>query len=85
MKENMLPVMNIAKGGKIETAANTGVDDASLAHMKNWMECVRSRKKPNADIKAGYDHSTALCMTIAAMFSGKRVTFNDAKQEVVVV
>lgn len=84
MKENKLPAMNIAQGVKIEASANTGVDEASLAHMKNWMDCVRSRKKPNADIKAGYDHSTALCMTIAAMFSGKRVTFNDDKQEVVV-
>jgi hypothetical protein len=48
------------------------------------MECVRSRKKPNADIHAGYNHSVALCMTIAAMHTGKRVTFNDSKQEVVI-
>jgi hypothetical protein len=52
--------------------------------MRNWMECVRDRKKPNADIGAAYNHSTALCMTIAAMHTGKRVTFDDEKQEVVV-
>ncbi len=33
--------------------------------MRNWMECVRSRKQPNASIEAGYSHSIALCMNIA--------------------
>jgi predicted dehydrogenase len=84
MKENRLPKMTIAEAGGVETAADTGADRASFAHMRNWMECVRSRKKPNADIRAGYDHSVALCMTIAAMFTGKRVTFDDKNQEVVI-
>ena len=83
MKENRLPRMAIAEIGGVETVANTGADDASYDHMRNWMECVRSRKEPNADIRAGYNHSVALCMTIAAMFSGKKVTFDDKKQEVV--
>jgi predicted dehydrogenase len=60
-----------------------GVDSAVLAHMRNWLECVRSRKAPIADVQAGYNHSVALCMTIAALHSGKRTTFNEAKQEVV--
>ena len=83
MEENKLPEISIAEAGGIETAANTGTDDATFAHMRNWMECVRSRKKPNADIQAGYNHSVALCMTIAAMHTGKRVTFNEARQKVV--
>jgi predicted dehydrogenase len=53
------------------------------AHMRNWLECVRSRKSPVADIEAGYNHSVALCMTIAALHSGKRATFDDIKQQVV--
>ncbi len=59
-------------------------DNATFAYMRNWMECVRERKKPNADIRVGYDHSVALCMTIKAMHTGKRVSFNDSKQKVVV-
>jgi len=82
MKENRLPEMSISEAGGVETAADTGTDDASSAHMLNWMECVRSRKTPNADIQAGYDHSVALCMTIKAMHTGRRVTFNDEKQKV---
>ncbi|MFC2166541.1 Gfo/Idh/MocA family protein [Acidobacteriota bacterium] len=84
MEENRLPVISIAKAKGAETAANTGVDDATFSHVRNWMECVRSRKTPNADIHAAYNHSVALNMTIAAMHSGKRVTFNEEKQEVII-
>jgi len=84
MKANLLPEMKITQGKGVKTSANTGVDDATSAHMRNWMECVRSRKRPHADIRAGYNHSTALCMTIAAMHTGKRVTFDDTRQEVVI-
>src|SRR5918998_519145 len=69
---------------RVETGANTGSDSLTNAHMRNWMESVRSRKTPNADVRAGYNHSVALCMTIAALHTGKRVSFNDAKQEVIV-
>ena len=69
---------------KAETSASTGVDSSTLLHMRNWMECVRSRKTPNADIHAAYNHSVALCMTIAALQTGKRITFDDAQQRVVV-
>jgi predicted dehydrogenase len=69
--------------GNVQTSANTGVDKPTLAHMRNWMECVRSRKTPNADIHAAYNHSVALCMTIAALQTGKRVTFDEAKKRVV--
>jgi hypothetical protein len=60
-----------------------GGDVATSFHMRNWMDCVRSRKNPNADIEAGYSHSIALCMTVAAIQTGQRVTFDDAKQDVV--
>jgi hypothetical protein len=73
----------LSDGQATETAANTGVDQATSAHMRNWMECVRSRNKPNANIDAGYQHSVALCMTIAAIQTGQRVSFDDARQEVV--
>jgi hypothetical protein len=46
------------------------------------MECVRSRKQPNASIEAGYSHSVALCMNIAAIQTGQRITFDDKSQQV---
>ncbi|MBA2646858.1 MAG: Gfo/Idh/MocA family oxidoreductase [Pyrinomonadaceae bacterium] len=81
---NLLTEMSLAEAAKVETSANTGVDDSTSAHMRNWMECVRSRKAPNADVTAGYNHSVALCMTIAALRTGQRITFDDAKQDVII-
>jgi predicted dehydrogenase len=85
VKPNQLPTTSLAQSGSATTAAaNTGTDEATTANVRNWMECVQSRKKPNADIDAGYSHSVALCMTIAAMQTGQRITFDDTKQDVVI-
>jgi len=83
MKPNLLAKRSLA-GAAIDKSATAGVDEATSSNVRNWMECVRSRKTPNASIEAGYSHSIALCMTIAAIQSGQRVTFDEAKQEVVV-
>jgi predicted dehydrogenase len=48
MQANLLPSLQLEKGAPVETSANTGADDMTSRHMKNWMECVRSRKEPNA-------------------------------------
>jgi predicted dehydrogenase len=85
MQPNLLPKLSLRETArKIATGADTGSDPDTSANMRNWMECVRSRKTPNASIEAGYSHSVALCMTIAAIQTGRRVTFDDARQEVVV-
>ena len=65
-----------------ETAAITGSDPMTALHMKNWMECVRSRKQPNAPVDAGYNHSVANIMTTAALRTGEKATFDEAAQEV---
>jgi predicted dehydrogenase len=84
MKPNLLPSVTLADEGGVETAADTGRDPQTTAHMKNWMDSVRSRnQKTNADIHAAYNHSVALCMTIAALHTGKRVTFDSKKRDVV--
>lgn len=57
-------------------------EDTVSAHMRNWMECVRSRKSPAAGVEAGYSQSIALCMAIAALHTGRRATFNEKTQEV---
>jgi predicted dehydrogenase len=87
MQPNLITAMSLddtSADAPVATAANTGADKLTSAHMRNWMECIRSRKTPNASVKAGYDHSVAICMTHAAIQSGQRVTFDDAKQKVVV-
>ncbi len=82
MKANLLPSFSLGDTEKVSNDANTGADPQTSANMRNWMDCVRSRKTPNASIDAGYSHSVALCMCIAAMQTGKKVTFDDKAQTV---
>jgi predicted dehydrogenase len=81
MQANLLPTMKI-EGAKVATDADTGGDVLTFNHVKNWMECVRSRKTPNAPIEAGYQHSIATIMSNAAYRTGQRVTFDEKTQEV---
>jgi len=85
MKPNQLPSFSLVEhAAAASTAADTGADPETSANMRNWMECVRSRKTPNAPIEAGYSHSIALCMNVAAIQTGEKVTFDDDTQQVMV-
>lgn len=85
MQPNLLPEMNLVeKVVKVETSANTGGDALTSAHVRNWMECIRSRKQPNAPVEAGYYHSIANIMTTAAAHTGAKATFDEKTQEVMV-
>lgn len=44
--------------------------------MRNWMECIRSRQTPNADVTAGYSHSIPVIMAIKSLHSGRKVYFD---------
>ncbi|QNF32479.1 Gfo/Idh/MocA family oxidoreductase [Adhaeribacter swui] len=83
MKANLLQEFTLPNATKIETAANTGGDPMTSLHMRNWMECVRSRKTPNASVRAGYNHSVANQMTYAALTTGKKISFDDTKQDLI--
>jgi predicted dehydrogenase len=81
MKPNLLPDIRLPSVAA-ETAANTGGDSMTSAHVKNWLECIRSRKTPHADVTAGYDHSIACIMATAALHTGHKATFDTETQEV---
>jgi predicted dehydrogenase len=83
MQPNLLPELNLTEmAQKVVASANTGGDVLTSSHMRNWMECVRSRQQPNAPVEAGYMHSIASIMTTAASRTGQKATFDSKKQEV---
>ncbi len=85
MHANLLPNLNLTDMAvKVEAGANTGSDPLTSAHIRNWMECIRSRKQPNAPVEAGYAHSIANIMTNAAVRTGYKATFDENTQEVMV-
>ncbi|MFP5043085.1 Gfo/Idh/MocA family protein [Parasediminibacterium sp. JCM 36343] len=82
MQPNLLPEVTLSSPEKIIASANTGADKLTSAHIRNWMECIRSRQQPHAPVEAGYNHSIATIMTNAAVHTGLKVTFDEATQEV---
>ena len=77
-----LEVKQLAETEVAATAAATGAGKMEVAHMRNWMECVRSRKQPNAPIEAGYSHAVALIMSNASLRTGMMATFDKAARQV---
>jgi predicted dehydrogenase len=84
MQPFLLPESTLASTEKVVASANTGADALTSAHVRNWMECIRSRKTPNAPVEAGYSHSIANIMTTAASHTGMKATFDEKTQEVMV-
>jgi predicted dehydrogenase len=82
MQANLLPDIDLSSTEKVVSSANTGGDSLTSAHIRNWMECVRSRKQPHAPVEAGYSHSIATIMTNAAVRTGAKVTFDENTQNV---
>jgi predicted dehydrogenase len=48
-------------------------------HMQNWLECIRSRKTPNAPPETGYRSAIACHMANISYRQKQRVTFEEAK------
>ena len=81
---NLLPESKLSAVEAVVASANTGGDLLTSNHVRNWMECVRSRQQPNAPVEAGYSHSIANIMTTAAAHTGLKATFDEKTQEVMV-
>jgi predicted dehydrogenase len=78
-----LEVKKLAETEAAATAAATGAGTMEVSHMRNWMECIRSRKQPNAPIEAGYSHAVALIMSNASLHTGMKATFDKTARQVV--
>jgi predicted dehydrogenase len=51
---------------------------ASRAHIANFLECVRSRRNPNAPVEAGNSTNVVLCLAMEALRTGRRIRWNNA-------
>jgi len=82
MKANLLENFELPQVA-MTTSADTRKDPSTSAHVLNWMECVRTRKKTNAPVEAGYSHAIATIMANAAFRTGLQATFDEKTQEVI--
>ncbi|MBI5384070.1 MAG: Gfo/Idh/MocA family oxidoreductase [Verrucomicrobia bacterium] len=71
-------VMAETKGAKPEPIAA----EPNQSHMGNWLECLRSRQRPNADIQFGHQHAVATIMTARALETGRRQKYDPATRAI---
>lgn len=50
------------------------------SHMENWLACLRTRQRPNADIQFGHQHVVATVMAAAALETGRRQKYDPDKR-----
>ncbi len=58
------------------------ISDNDLSHMTNWLECLRSRKDPNATVRNGFAHSVAVIMAAHAYREGKKLYWDAATETI---
>jgi predicted dehydrogenase len=56
--------------------------DGSMAHLQNWLDCIRSRKTPNAGIRIGHQAARTAHIANAALRAGHPVRWNTATARV---
>jgi predicted dehydrogenase len=65
---------------KIEPEGGT---PGKYGHMRNWIDCMRSRKQPNSHILTGYYHSVACIMAHRSGYEGKNLYWDAVNEEIV--
>ena len=58
------------------------ITDLHPAHMQNWLDCLRTRKPPNATIEHGFAHSVAAIMAARAEREGKRLYWDPVNEQI---
>jgi predicted dehydrogenase len=60
-------------------------EEGTSENLRNWLECIRSRGTPNANIRFGVELARAAHLGNAALKSGKKATWDEISQKVVLV
>jgi predicted dehydrogenase len=59
-----------------------GIDDLTVDHMANWLECLRSRQQPRCTVDEGFAHSVACIMSAQSYWSGKKQYWDAAGETI---
>ena len=56
--------------------------DGTLTHLQNWLDCIRSRKTPNANIRVAHQAARTSHIANAALRAGRPVRWNSAAERI---
>ena len=64
------------------TVVKAAPQDMTLDHVKNFLDCVRSRKLPNGDVLIGHRSAQASHLGNLAYMQKRRLTFDTVREEI---
>lgn len=73
-----------AKQPGVEQQKYPGTEQHS-AHVRNFLDCVKSRKKPNADVEEGYKTAVMCHLGNISMRLGRSLKWDAAQEQIVVM
>jgi predicted dehydrogenase len=56
--------------------------DGTQTHLQNWLDCIKSRKAPNAHIRVAHQAARTSHLANAALRAGHRVRWNPASESI---
>jgi hypothetical protein len=56
--------------------------DGTLTHLQNWLDCIRSRKQPNAHIRVAHQAARTSQLANAALRAGRPVRWNAKAEQI---
>ncbi len=59
-----------------------GIDGLTFDHIKNFLECVRSRQRPNGDVLIGHRSAQASHLGNIAYIQRRRIDFDPQREEI---
>jgi len=60
-----------------------GPSDDDTDHLMNWLNAMRERKTPNANVDHGFSHAIVCIMAAQSYWSGKRLYWDPSSEEIV--
>ncbi len=80
--------IEITLNGEKQDAAKVGSGGTiklkeSKGHHANWLECIKSRELPVADVEIGHRSATVCHLGNIAIRHGKKITWDAAKEQIV--
>ncbi len=72
-----------AKDSKLEPQKHKASGDPRVAHIRNFLDCMRSRERPVEDVELGHRISTIAHLGNVALRSGRSIPWDAEKEQVV--
>jgi predicted dehydrogenase len=74
---------NLPIVGPANDEETTVQDDDDVIHLMNWLNAMRARQEPNANVDHGFSHSIVTIMAAQSYWSGKKLYWNPGTEEIV--